>query len=537
MSSRLQLKIPRATLGNLLAFGLVMLSAFFLLVVVSSLGSLRDSRRAVVAANAEIRIVLDLIDAINHTRTARVWLVQAAALTGSGKFDEGKAAVEVAEQKLQAADASAARYIQVASSATPTEQALAQGYKSTYSAYVERGVRPLISSLRSGDVSTYMSTLRDQTGKLDREFEVALDAALKYRETMGKETATRIQNDFDKNLHFTIGLGLFFLILITVIYFTLRLYVIQPIEVVSGELGQIANRAFVERNISRRKIEVIEVKGMLDSLQMMRSSLRQAITSIADGAEEVSTASSQIAAGTLDLSVRTERQAAQLQAAASSVQDITRKIDETARAADEAHLVVRTAVENAGDGSRKVAEAINNIVAIQLASGRIRDINAVIDGIAFQTNILALNASVEAARAGDQGRGFAVVASEVRNLANRSAEAAKQINEIIQESIGMVDHGVAVVHQTGTAIEKTSAEIARVSALMESIRQATAVQSTNLLSVNLSLNELDTLTQQNAALVEQSSAAAESLRHQAARLASTVGEFDLDQARSGRSPV
>ncbi len=517
----------RIRLSGLLAAGLLVLSVVFLFGMVGSLISLKDSRRAVVDANQEIRVVLDLIDAINHTRTSRVWLVQAAALTGSGKFDEGKKAIGVAEQKLQASRDSAERYLKVALASDAAEQGLAEAYRASYQAYVNEGVKPLIQSLKTGDVATYMATLRDRTGQLDRAFEKALDASLTHRESKGKEKSQQVERDFNRNLRVTVALGVLFFVSVALLYLAMHRFIVVPLHAVSDELQLIADRDFTERATARSPLELVEVRAMLDCLHRMRSSLGQAIGSIAGGAESVGSASSEIAAGAVDLSNRTERQAARLQEAAASIQDITVKIDDTARAADEAHRVVQDAVASAESGNRQVAEAIGNILSIQKASNRIKDINAVIDGIAFQTNILALNAAVEAARAGDQGRGFAVVATEVRALANRSAEAAKQISEIIQETIGIVDEGVRVVNETGSAIGQTLGGIAQVSGLMNEIREATGSQSSKLAGVSLSINELDDMTQQNAALVEQNSAAADSLKQQAMRLNATVGEFRL----------
>jgi methyl-accepting chemotaxis protein len=246
--------------------------------------------------------------------------------------------------------------------------------------------------------------------------------------------------------------------------------------------------------------------------------------------DSVSTASLQIAQGNGDLSRRTELQASNLQQTAASMEQLTGTVANGADNARQASQLAQGASETATRGGREVAEVVQTMADIQSSSNRIADITGVIDGIAFQTNILALNAAVEAARAGEQGRGFAVVAAEVRTLAQRSAEAARQIKSLIGDSVARVEAGQARVHSAGQTIGAVVQQVQRVTDLISEISAAAAEQTQGIQQVGQAVSQLDQSTQQNAALVEESTAAAESLRHQAQSLSHAVAAFRLTAA-------
>jgi methyl-accepting chemotaxis protein len=266
------------------------------------------------------------------------------------------------------------------------------------------------------------------------------------------------------------------------------------------------------------------------ALGAMAGRLRQIVGLIRETTDSISTASNEIATGNLDLSNRTEHTAANLQQTASSMQELTGNVSQTAEAAIQARKIVGTASGAAQRGGAIVAQVVTNMNEIHVASRKITDIIAVIDGIAFQTNILALNAAVEAARAGEQGRGFAVVASEVRTLAQRSALAAREIKSLIGVSSEKVESGTRLASDAGTAMGEIVAEVKRVTAVIAEISGATTEQASGIGNVNQSVNLLDQMTQQNSALVEQSAAAASSLREQAQQLANSVAQFRLENA-------
>ncbi len=268
------------------------------------------------------------------------------------------------------------------------------------------------------------------------------------------------------------------------------------------------------------------------ALGAMVHRLRQIVGLIRETTDSISTASSEIASGNLDLSNRTEHTAANLQQTASSMEELTSNVGQTAQAAVQARQIVGTAADAAQRGGDIVTQVVTNMNEIHQASRKITDIIGVIDGIAFQTNILALNAAVEAARAGEQGRGFAVVASEVRTLAQRSAVAAREIKTLIGVSSEKVESGTRLASDAGSAMHEIVAGVQRVTAVIAEISNATNDQSSGIGNVNQSVNLLDQMTQQNSALVEQSSAAATSLREQAQQLANSVAQFRLENAHS-----
>ncbi len=273
-----------------------------------------------------------------------------------------------------------------------------------------------------------------------------------------------------------------------------------------------------------------EIGVLMNALESARLAWVEIMRQLRHTAESVSTASGQIAAGNQDLSGRTESAASSLQQTAASVEQLTGTVRNTADSARTASQLASTAAHSAEQGGTVVADVVRNMEAIHASSRKIGDIIGVIDGIAFQTNILALNAAVEAARAGEQGRGFAVVAGEVRNLAQRSAQAAREIKSLIGASVEQVEAGTQLVRDAGTSMGDIVASVQRVSALVGEISSAAHEQSAGLSQVNVAVSSLDQATQQNAALVEESAAAAESLLEQARRLSGAVERFRLQPA-------
>ncbi|TQK07687.1 methyl-accepting chemotaxis protein [Herbaspirillum sp. SJZ107] len=273
-----------------------------------------------------------------------------------------------------------------------------------------------------------------------------------------------------------------------------------------------------------------ETGALLRALRHMNDSLVGIVSQVRGGTDTIGTASREISAGNLDLSSRTEQQASALEQTAASMEELTTTVRQNADNARQANQLAIAASEIAIQGGTVVGEVVTTMGAINDSAKRIADIIGVIDGIAFQTNILALNAAVEAARAGEQGRGFAVVASEVRNLAQRSAAAAKEIKELITASVTSVDAGARLVDQAGTTMEQVVTSIRRVTDIMAEITSASQEQTTGIEQVNHAIGQMDQVTQQNAALVEEAAAAAASMQDQAATLADVVSVFKLDRA-------
>ncbi len=270
-----------------------------------------------------------------------------------------------------------------------------------------------------------------------------------------------------------------------------------------------------------------ETGQMMTALRDMNSSLIKIVAEVRAGTESIAEASSEIASGNLDLSSRTEQQADSLGQTSSSMRELTDTVQQNADNARQANQLAAQASEVAVRGGSVVSHVVDTMGSITASSKKIVDIIGVIDGIAFQTNILALNAAVEAARAGEQGRGFAVVASEVRNLAQRSAGAAKEIKALIGDSVDKVREGSTLVEQAGVTMEEVVASVRRVTDIMGEITSASMEQSAGIASVNTAIFEMDETTQQNAALVEEAAAAAASMQEQAANLARVVSVFKL----------
>jgi len=281
-----------------------------------------------------------------------------------------------------------------------------------------------------------------------------------------------------------------------------------------------------------------ETGQLLQALKSMNENLRKTVGEVRSGTDAISAASEQIASGNADLSSRTEQHASSLEETASSMEELTSTVMQNAENAKRANQLALGASDVARKGALVVTEVVGTMSSIEDSSKKIEDIISVIDGIAFQTNILALNAAVEAARAGEQGRGFAVVASEVRNLAQRSAAAAKEIKQLIGDSVRKVEDGSKLVDEAGETMGKIAGSVTKVTDIMSEIAAASQEQSAGIEEVNQAITQMDQVTQQNAALVEQAAAAAESLKQQVQNLVQAVAVFKLPEgAQRAAAPV
>ena len=271
-----------------------------------------------------------------------------------------------------------------------------------------------------------------------------------------------------------------------------------------------------------------ETGQLMRALNQMNANMIAVVSDISANVDSIGAAASEIASGNADLSARTESQASSLEETASSMEELTSTVKQNAEHARHANQLVVSTADIAASGGQIAGKVVETMASIKQSSRKIADIIGVIDSIAFQTNILALNAAVEAARAGEQGRGFAVVAAEVRNLAQRSAGAAKEIKTLIEDSVGKVDAGSKLVDETGEAMDDILTSVQLVTEIMSGIAEASQEQSAGIEQVNQAVGQMDEMTQQNAALVEQAAAAAESLRNQADKLAQAVSVFKMD---------
>lgn len=355
-----------------------------------------------------------------------------------------------------------------------------------------------------------------------------------FQKKNGDESGKKIEEDIAFSENMMVGLGLGAVLLGVFFAYTIARSITRPLH----EAVQVA-RAVADGDLTCR----VEVKStdetgqLMQALKEMSESLVRIVGGVRTGVDEIATASNQIASGNLDLSSRTEEQASSLEETAASMEELTSTVRQNADNAKQASEFAIAASQVAYKGGDVVSQVVTTMDTINSSSKKIVEIISVIDGIAFQTNILALNAAVEAARAGEQGRGFAVVASEVRNLAQRSASAAKEIKVLIDDSVNKVDAGSILVGEAGETMQEIVQGIKRVTDIMQEITGASNEQASGIEQVNQAVAQMDQVTQQNAALVEEAAAAAQSLQHQAATLLQTVSVFKIDAphlASSGR---
>ncbi|CAN7627928.1 methyl-accepting chemotaxis protein [Acidovorax sp. LjRoot66] len=304
----------------------------------------------------------------------------------------------------------------------------------------------------------------------------------------------------------------------------LRRSIVLPLRQASDAAALVAQGDLTVRMATDRTDEIGE---LLTALNSMVESLHYVVTEVRDSGESIHVASSEVAAGNTDLSARTEHTASSLQQTAASIAQLAQTVAANADSTRQANTLAHSAAQVAKKGGEVVGQVVKTMDEINASSKKIADIVGIIDGIAFQTNILALNAAVEAARAGEQGRGFAVVASEVRNLAGRSANAAKEIKALIATSVDKVSDGARLVVTAGSTMQDIVTSVQQVTTLMSEINAASSEQSSQIGQVSQAVDQLDHMTQQNAALVEEGAAAAQSLKDQANRLAGAMGQFQL----------
>jgi methyl-accepting chemotaxis protein len=401
----------------------------------------------------------------------------------------------------------------------------------TYTEQYVAGQEKLMSHVDSGAGDAARSLLASELRPLLVRLKQATNDQAALQKEISAAAATRARDTYvdTRNLMWTLGIAAVALAALVAWWIT---------RTITGPVGQalaVANTVAAGDLTSRIDAATRDEMGeLLRALRTMNENLAATVATVRRGTDVIATAAAEVATGSQDLSARTEQQASSLEQTASSMEQLASTVKQNADNARQANTLAGTASQVAARGGDVIARVVGTMDDIRASAGRIGDITGVIDGIAFQTNILALNAAVEAARAGEQGRGFAVVASEVRALAQRSAAAAREIKELIGASTEKVAAGSQLVGEAGATMQEIVDSVRRVTDIMNEIASASVEQSAGIEQINRAVVEMDTVTQQNAALVEQAAAAAESMRDEAARLSEAVAVFRIEAAQDMR---
>jgi len=416
----------------------------------------------------------------------------------------------------------------------PEEQKLAGQFTAARKAYLDDGLVPAVQAVRGDDTGHAIELLHGPVSTLLVPMQAAIDALIKQQSDGAKADFERSQNVYIWVRNSCSAAVLFGMLLAVFIGVRLVRAITVPLDeavrvasaVASGDLTQ---------DIPVRSND--ETGKLMQALKRMNDSLVDIVGRVRTGTDTIVSASGQIASGNLDLSSRTEQQASSLEETASAMDELNSTVRQNEDNARQANQLALAASDVAVRGGAVVSDVVQTMGAINAASRRIADIISVIDGIAFQTNILALNAAVEAARAGEHGRGFAVVASEVRSLAQKSASAAREIKALITDSVSQVEGGTKLAQQAGATMEEVVASVRRVTDMMGEISSASAEQSAGIGQVNDAITQMDQVTQQNAALVEEAAAAAGALQEQAQHLLTAVQVFRMHGGQAVVPPV
>ena len=448
---------------------------------------------------------------------------QAVRMMEVGLLDDAARAVKTINQEVALAQKTLKDVIG-SGVADEQGQKLLDNVAASLAVYNQQGISPMLKALNEQSADSYYDLLENKLVPVAKQFDNDMQAFQAWSEARGKAEVSAVQASKTRVLILIIVAALLTAGIIVLAWLVLRHMLLEPL---SASIAQLEHVAAGDLTHTLNAPASQEFNRLNAAIEGMRQSLMDSVLRVRDASSQIDTGSRELTAGNMNLAQRTESTATSLEQTAASMEEITATVKLNADNAEQAHQLAKSVSDTADHGSEMVCYVIEKMRDISGSSARIADILSVIDGIAFQTNILALNASVEAARAGEQGRGFAVVAGEVRNLASRSANAAKEIEGLIADSVARVEQGAQLVNDTGTTMEAILRDVTEVTVIMKQIATASEEQSKGISQVGVAITQMDGVTQQNASLVEQVSAAAAALERQTEELQRSVQKFRL----------
>ncbi|MFM0668795.1 methyl-accepting chemotaxis protein [Paraburkholderia sediminicola] len=473
-------------------------------------------------ARGDLVAIHALDDASAYLLRSRVSLDRFNALSASGDTEQAKKVLDRAEELYGKGNQSWQTYLDAPKNGV--EQAQLDELLARRTAVMREGLEPEFAALRANDLAAYHAIADTKISPMFVSYDNAASAVIKSLQQQAVDQQASAQSNISLMTTLIIAVTALALLLVVGIRFALRGLIVQPLADATACFERIAAGDLSESiNVFSRN----EIGRLFAGIKRMQDSMSTMVRAVHSSTESIDTGAREIAMGNTDLSQRTEQQAASLQETASSMEQLTGTVRQNAENARQASQLAVNASDIATRGGDVVSQVVTTMQDIASSSNKVVDIIGVIEGIAFQTNILALNAAVEAARAGEQGRGFAVVAGEVRSLAQRSASAAKEIKELIGDSVDKVQSGSALVGRAGTTMDEIVQAVRRVTDIMGEISAASEEQSGGIEQVNRAVVQMDEVTQQNAALVEQAAAAAASLEDQTRQLQAVVNGWKV----------
>ncbi|AKF39824.1 methyl-accepting chemotaxis protein [Yersinia enterocolitica] len=516
--------LKKITIKNGLIAQLSLMSLILLIVSVIGINSIQESSRALQAINQiQGEELGSLSNSFTATLSARTEAALAIHQLEIGLIDESLQTAKQAEESLALSQKEMARFVSAVSERGDGQE-LATNIQKSYKNYVDKGVIPMLTAIKAGYADEYYEVLEKSITDISKAFNNDVATFRSYALNAGHLQIDKANSAAKIKLAIIVAAGIITLISAVLAWFALKYIILQPLEQSIHQLEYIADGDLTHNINSEGNTELAR---LAKALQTMQQSLVVSVSNVRDVGGQIGIGSRELAAGNNHLAERTEESASSLEQTAASMEQLTSTVKMNAENSDQANRLAMSVSDIASKGSQVVSHVVDKMQAITTSSRRISDIIAVIDGIAFQTNILALNAAVEAARAGEQGRGFAVVAGEVRNLAQRSAQSAKEIKDLIVESQNRVREGADMAESAGKTMHEIADEVNRVTALMREISAASYEQSSGIEQVNVAIAQMDQVAQQNATLVEQAAAATRSLEEQADALSASMAVFKL----------